>query len=153
MLVSFLHLVKQRVCFYPFYPHVSPKILTKNASGHKSQTFQKSALANHNNTHMRAKMYNTRKKIDETEFLLSWKVEDIFLLLKECGGCLYAQENDGAFWPPHGMFQKLVELNKKQHSMPGLFRNRTGNQFVLTNTSETASSLYSEFSAGSDNPD
>lgn len=87
------------------------------------------------------------KKIDESGFLLSWKIEDVFLFLKECGFCLYAQENDGAFWTPHGIFQELVKLNRMQHPMSVIFRNRTGTQFVLTDTSETASSLYSEFPA------
>lgn len=93
------------------------------------------------------------KKIDEKEFLLSWKIEDIFLLLKECGFCLYAQENDGAFWTPHGIFQELVKLNRIQQSMPVFFRNRAGNQFVLTDTSETAVSSYSNVSVYSNNPD
>lgn len=93
------------------------------------------------------------KKIDENGLLLSWKIEDIFLILKECGFFLYAQENDGAFWTPHGIFQELIELNRIQHSMPVFFRNRTGTHFILTDTSKTAASLYSDLSACSDNPD
>lgn len=93
------------------------------------------------------------KKTDESGLLLSWKIEDIFLLLKECGFVLYAQENDGAFWTPHGIFQELVKLNRIQHSMPVLLRNRTGTQFILTDTAETASSLYSDLSACSDHQD
>ena len=76
-------------------------------------------------------------KIDNETLLVSWQIEDVFHLLNECGFCLYAQENDGAFWTPHGVFQELVELKRICCTMPVYLRNRAGNQFVLTDTWET----------------
>lgn len=51
-------------------------------------------------------------KISDDEFLFSWQIEDIFLLLKECGFHLFAQENGGAFRTPYGVFQELVCLDR-----------------------------------------
>lgn len=78
--------------------------------------------------------------IGDDTLLFSWKIEDVFLLLKEGDFHLFAQENDSAFRTPHGVFQELVSLGRCEHPMPVFIRDRAGTRFVLTDIEDTASS-------------
>ncbi len=82
------------------------------------------------------------EKADDENYLFSWKVEKAFEILRESGFHLRAQENDGAFWTPCGVFCHLVKLGRIHHSMPVILMNRQQCLYVLLDSSEAERNLY-----------